>query len=241
MTTQRILLHSLCLCALLLAGGASASTFQPLVDFRSGGAFEPAAGADRLSVAVAGTTMIVEAMTLAGERDGALYWDAVDGYGISGTSYEQDEIEGPEALRIRFTSPIGIDRFLLSDLFLEGRPGQEYAEQGFYSLDGGRSWSHFQAELFHPNGEVELGLPQGTVVNSILFGAPGRTAPRVHHEYSVAGFDPVRVLHRAATPEPGGALLFGAGLALFTGWRRRALTARGAVPAPPGRRLLPSL
>ncbi len=228
MTLPKILARALLV--LLLAGGASASPFRPLVDFRAGGSFQPSGPTDWHHVDLGGVSMIVEAMSLGGGREGTLHWDADDGYGIRGPGYENDEIESPEALRISFSSAIAIERILLSDLFLEVRKGTPYAEQGSYSLDGGSSWTTFWATAPDPNGDAALLLPSGTRVRSILFTAPGRTRSG-SHEFSVAGFDSSS-LRQGTAPEPGAALLFGAGLALLTGWRRGGLTAPAGAGRP---------
>jgi hypothetical protein len=225
MRIERTLLGACC--ALLLAGAAHASPFNPLVDFRTGGVFQPFGATAVHGASWGGYGMVIEAMALDGHgdltHDGRLYWDAEDGFGILGASYEGDEIESPEVLRIHFDRPIFVERFLLSDLYIEGVQG--WREQGSYSLNGGSSWTPFLANGWAPNGEVELAID--AQVEAILFTAPGRTI-RGNHEFSVAGFD-ARRLGPASAPEPGGVLLFGAGLALLSARVRSAVRRRAAA------------
>ena len=228
MRIERTLLGACC--ALLLAGTAGASPFNPLVDFRTGGPFRPSGSTAVHAASWGGYGMVIEAMAPDGHgdltRDGRLYWDGEDGFGIRGASYEDDEIENPEVLRISFDRPIFVERFLLSDLYyMEGPPGRQFVEQGSYSTNGGSSWTPFFADSHTSNGEKELDLAER--LDEILFTAPGRTIGG-NHEFSVAGFDAYRI-GQASAPEPGGVLLFGAGLALLAARVRVGLTRRAAA------------
>jgi hypothetical protein len=222
--------------ALLLAAASGASPFNPLVDFRVGAPFTPTGPTAVWSASWGGYQMTFEAMALDGvgglTPDGRLYWDGEDGFGIRGQGHEDDEIENPEVLRIRFDQTTFIERFLLTDLFVEGT--QAWSERGYYSLNGTGSWTPFFANGWFANGEVELAID--SYVSTILFTSPGRTQ-RGHHEFAVAGFDGRP--GPASAPEPGGALLFGSGLALLSARVRRGLRApaarrpaRAATPSP---------
>jgi hypothetical protein len=198
----------------LLAGAAYATPFAPQVDFRTGGVFVPPGAVDTHTAPAAGTTITIQAYETNGgvlSPAGLIYWDSEDGYGIRALSYEDDEIEFPEVLGISFAATTYVERFLLSDLFIE----DGYTEQGSYSLDGGTSWTNIFADGLHSNGEVELTL--GANIDEILFAAPGIVGNQ-DHEFSVAGFDGrINVV-----PEPGAALVFGVGF-LIVGHRVRGI------------------
>ena len=55
-----------------------------------------------------------------------------DGFGVtSPSSYEADEIEGPEKLFVSFSNPVTLTQFSVSDLFYE----HGYYEMGFYDVE----------------------------------------------------------------------------------------------------------
>ncbi len=192
----------------LLGGAAQATSFAPNVDFRES-AFQPSGAVSSFSATSHGYHVTIETLKLTGGglvSNGRLYWNDEDGYGIIGAGYENDEIELPEVLRISFGSSTYIESALVSDLYLE----RKYAETGKYSLDGGSSWTWFQADGQHSNGEVSI--PLSVWADAILFTAPGKIGKQTH-EFSVAGLELGRG-YSAAAPEPGAALLFGVGLAL---------------------------
>jgi len=203
---------------LLVASSAQAAPFAPVVDFRDSG-FEPPSGADVYSHTASGINFTFEALSLSGAPPivpgGELYWDDIDGFGVKELSYEDDEVEFPEAMRISFGETVQVNRFLISDLFIE----HGYTERGYYSLDDGVNWTAFYADGLHSNGEVELSLG-GIDISEILFTAPGRTNGE-NHEFSVAGVDAFLIDGddgggtTTPAPEPSAAMVFGAGLLLL--------------------------
>jgi hypothetical protein len=213
------------LVVLTLHGVASASPFTPIVDFRTGGVFTPGINTDTHSFSANGVDITIEALRYDGSAyvgDGRVYWDSKDGYGVDGVSYEDDEIEDPEALRISFSQSVIVDRVLITDLFIEGTPS--YIEVGSYSIDGGNIWETILADGLYSNGEVELDM-QSSLVSSILFTAPGRLANGEDHEFSVAGIDFSTTSSQGdpsnSMPEPSGTLLFALGGLLVGGASRR--------------------
>jgi hypothetical protein len=203
--------------AVLVAGSAQAAPFVPVIDFRDS-AFEPPSGADVYSHTAGGIDFTFESLSLSGAplivAGGELYWDSNDGFGVKELSYEDDEVEFPEAMRISFGETVLVERFLISDLFIE----HGYTEQGFYSLDDGANWVAFFANGLHGNGEVELNLG-GINISEILFTAPGVVGSQ-KHEFSVAGVDAFVIKDEGGVggtpaPEPSAAMVFGAGLLLF--------------------------
>ena len=190
---------------LLLAGAAAAST----IDFTDA-AFSGANYQASFSAPVDGYTVTLRAAPT-GAR---LYWDSDDGLGIR-YSYEKDEIEGPERLRILFSTPVYLSSVLLTDVFNEG-----YRERGFYRLNGTGDWIRFKADPSQgpgTNGELELLFDPNTVISSIVFRAPG-WLPLLNqgHEFSVAAIE------ASAVPIPAAAWLLGTGLVGLVVVRRKA-------------------
>jgi hypothetical protein len=212
----------LALSVLLIGGAAKAAPFEPMIDLRDS-QWIPGAGVSSYFNSQDGYDLTLESLRFGGGSlvgAGFLAWDDDDGYGIYGVAsgYDADEIEASEVLRITFGTSTYVERVLVTDLYLE----RGYAEQGRYSVNGGGSWTWFQADGQHNNGEIELSV--NAWANSILFNAPGRVGTQ-GHEFSVAGLDLNYGSYDAAAPEPGAALLFGVGLALL---RRRAARLRCA-------------
>jgi len=99
----------------LIAGTAAAAT----VDFRDAAIFGGPGGANyktTFSAPIDGYTVTLTARPTTGAR---LWWDSTDGMGIR-YSYESDEIEGRERLKIGFSTPVSLSSVLLTDLFNEG-------------------------------------------------------------------------------------------------------------------------
>ncbi len=194
------------------AATAEAVPFTPRIDFRSGD-FASGNGLGTLTASASGYSFELHALA---EFDGvwttraALSWSSQDGFGIKSRSYEDDEIEGNELLRLEFTAPVFLERVLVTDLFWE-----RVKEVGSLSLDGGANWIDFYADGRTNNGVVAV--PLNAEVKSVLFSAAGKSG-RGNHEFSLAGFDARQIAH---SPEPGAGLLLSAGLIALARLRRR--------------------
>jgi hypothetical protein len=206
-------------CALIaaLATAAPRAAEASFIDFRTP-AFSTADNDPSFSTIVDGIGLQFDPIP----QSARLYWDSTDGFGVR-YSYEEDEIEGTERLKITFTTgPVYLLAVSLTDLFREGSPA--YWETGEYSINGG-AWISFvqndPTQLPSPvsNGEFEL-LVNATGVSTIKFRAPGKimvNGKEQNHEYSVAG-----VTLATPVPEPGTLVLLLAGtVGVFSGHRRR--------------------
>lgn len=198
---------------LAIAGTASATS----IDFRSPD-FGPGAGQVHHSVLYAGYSFSLDALNIADMgHDGSLHWDRHDGFGISGSGWEGDEIELPEVLRLSFGETLYLESLVVTDLYVEG--SGPHAERGFYSLDDGSSWHEFLADGVHHNGQLTV-LVNDTA-DSVLLTSPGREPgpPSRRHEFSLAGVDVQRPPAVApVVPEPSTALLYA--LSVFSVARR---------------------
>ncbi|NPV04891.1 MAG: VPLPA-CTERM sorting domain-containing protein [Syntrophaceae bacterium] len=190
---------------LFMAGTATAST----VDFRTS-AFSGAMNQPTFAAGIGGNTVTLTALPT-GAR---IWWDSTDGLGVR-YSYENDEIEGVERLRIGFAAPVQLSSVLLTDLFNESG----YLERGAYQLNGTGAWISFQAlpdQTPGTNGELMLMIDSSVPVSSITFRAPG-WLPLLNqrHEFSVAKME------TAPVPIPGAVWLLGTGLLGLAAIRRR--------------------
>ncbi len=155
-------------------------------------------------------------------QDAVLWWDKKDGFGVtSPSSYEADEIEGPEKLFVSFTKPVTLAQFSVSDLFYE----HGYYEKGFYDVEDQGNKQEFLATKGALNGERSVDV--GQQLSLISFSSLGRVGSQ-NHEFSLMGlnFD-----YReggetpSAVPVPAAAWLFASGLAgLVSFSRQRKIT-----------------
>jgi len=186
------------------------------VNFTASG-FNPGENSSSITRNLGGYQVTVEVVAPVGA---SLFWSGVghpdayrflDGFGINGgpLSYQADEIEGPEILRVRFATPVNLYSIQLTNLFVEGSPS--YLEQGFYSLNGSAPVA-FLADPNQRAGSVNDGLRiltgfSPSSVSQIDFTAPGRINGQ-SHEFSLAGLD----IGFAVLPGPATLLLLGMGL-----------------------------
>lgn len=190
----------------------STGAFALSVDFANS-SFASESGEQSFSFNMGAVTVTVGAFDTNSNTAPYLTWYAEDGFGVHGSgSYEIDEIETPEQLRISFSSEVLLTNFYLTDLFIESRTSQ-YAENGQYAINGG-AWINFFADTAGGNGAKTLQID--TVINSIWFTALGKTNGQ-DHEFSVKGFE------IASVPEPAPLLLLGTGLIGLAGLGRKRL------------------
>lgn len=153
-------------------------------------------------------------------QDAVLWWDKKDGFGVtSPSSYEADEIEGPEKLFVSFSKPVTLAQFSVSDLFYE----HGYYEMGFYDVEDQGNKQGFLATKGAVNGERSVDVNQQ--LSLISFSSLGRVEWQ-HHEFSLRGLnfdyldEPI-----SAVPVPAAAWLFASGFAgLVSFSRQRKIT-----------------
>ena len=145
-------------------------------------------------------------------QDAVLWWDNKDGFGVtSPSSYEADEIEGPEKLYVSFSKPVKLTQFSVSDLFYENG----YYEMGFYDVGDQGNKQGFLATKNAANGERSVDLNQD--LSLISFSSLGRVEWQ-HHEFSLRGLEFEAV---PAVPVPAAAWLFASGLAGLASFGRK--------------------
>ena len=130
--------------------------------------------------------------------EATLYQDAEDGLGVR-YSYETDEIETVEQLRITFAGGMSLTGVWITDLFqlTDGVTG----EVGQVVINGGPTFA-FNGNLSdQANGEQFVSFGGPVIVNTAWFNTTGS---QTNNEFSVAGF--------TAVPEPTTMLLLGLGL-----------------------------
>ncbi len=209
------LLISLVLATLVF--GFSRASFASMIDFRSG----PWVSADGLTsfshmFTVGELAGIIVELT-PGPDTAELWQDSVDGLGVQ-HSYEDDEIEGVERLRISFSSTVKLNSIYIADLFKEGGWWWGYLETGFYSLNDTNTWIEFEADpsefIGSTNGELTIDV-SSALVNSIMFKAPGIFEYDGHyqnHEFAVQKLDISLASTSEPIPEPTTIALLGIGL-----------------------------
>jgi hypothetical protein len=207
-----------CCCPVLFfhAGftSAQATSYSPTIDFRDD---NPWSGANH-QTSFSGSQSGIGLTAIPTPSPATLWWDDRDGLGIR-HSYEDDEIESDEILRVVFDRVVLLAAIYLSDLFVEEGDDDEYAEKGSYSINGG-AWVHFDAESLPGNnrGNGERRISFGTPIDDVRtveFTAPGRIGHQ-NHEFALMGFD----AEINPVPEPSTALLLSLGL-LMVGARAR--------------------
>jgi len=203
---------------LLILGFCNESGAVPL-DFRSS-VFSSANGSPSFYYGPAGLT--IYAMPVGAK----LYQDTMDGFGVNSlnnsSTYEWDEIEGVEYLKLHFNAPRILNSLLITDLFYEtsNNGSYSYKEEGQYSFDNA-SWVTFYADMSQTpspdtNGELPISFSSSPVISDIYFRAQGWRYNKLEdHEFSVARVDVTHV------PEPATILLIGSGFIVLAQVRKR--------------------
>ncbi len=203
---------------LLLTTGVQAAVISftddgpaPVLDF------SPALGLPSFTIDIGGVDLTLTPGPPDPVFQPSLWWDNIDGFGVQ-YSYEEDEIEGSEYLRLSFSKPFVLDTIYIADLFNENG----YTERGFYQLDGGNTVAFLAAADQNlgeagDNGELAL-IIGGVTVESILFTAPGliNVAGQLqNHEFALQG------IAGSPVPVPPAMLLLGSGLLGLAAVRRK--------------------
>jgi hypothetical protein len=202
-------------CLVAFATGAHALPFAPQIDFRDSNPWSGANNQASFNGSQAGVSLSLDP----NPNPATLWWDNKDGLGVR-RSYENDEIESDEILKVSFDMPVELTAIYISDLFHE----RGYFEEGSYSINGA-TWVDFDASSLpgsNDNGErmISFANPVGDV-SYVEFTAPGRINGE-NHEFALMGFDViVHVPDPIPVPEPGTGLLLGLGLVLFGAGARR--------------------
>jgi hypothetical protein len=203
---HRVPVFLLTLC--LFAASAEATSFSPDIDFRDDAIWPDV---DR-ETHFTGTQADITLTLWATPSPAKLWQDDRDGIGIR-RSYEDDEIEAEEILKVRFQEKVFLSAIYVADLFFE----RGYSETGHYRIDDG-AWVEIDA-LSLPgtgrNGEHVIAFDSPVpLVDRIEFRALGRVGKQ-NHEYALMGFDATPV------PEPSTAALLGLGLVALAARPRR--------------------
>lgn len=171
-------------------GGSSSLTNVPIeetctstfVDIRAQAPFADALSKTSFTTTMDGLEITLEAQPQ--EQGATLWWDSVGGFGVQ-FSYEQDEIEGPEILKLRFLQAVSLSKIFITKLYNENG----YLERGAYEINENGSAVAFTASEDQvrdsTNGELAL-VVEVDDVNSISFTAPG-TINEENHEFAVQG------------------------------------------------------
>jgi len=207
--------------ALAAAGGAWADT----IDLTSPSLGSIYGGAGSFSVlSASGVTVTFSALPPGATFTYNVGSGGNDGLGIQ-HSYEFDEIERPESLRISFSAPVLLEGFVLTDLFRESRNGNWYNERGTYSINDGP-----EVQFTAPNSNLPFPTTNGVLavdVNALFVGSAVLTAPGIvnmgsysqDHDFSVAQVS--FAVSPIPEPQAYAMLLAGLGLLGFEARRRR--------------------
>ena len=125
---------------------AHATTYAPQVDFRDGSFWSDANEEHSYSGSQSGVDLTISAAP----SEATLWWDDKDGLGIR-FSYENDEVESDEILRISFHDEVTLLAIYISDLFVE----DGYAEKGSYRINDGA----LSVEVHQYNGARQIAAP----------------------------------------------------------------------------------
>ena len=171
------------------------------IDFRTA---EWGAGNRENSITVDDTTVQV-----LNPRDGKLWWDSRDGFGIRGG--ENDEIDGSERLMVDFGSDMNLEGVWITDLFDAPDGTRRRGEIGWLKVFFGDGDKRFdEREVFFGmdsdplNGEQFVSFDVDWDVSWVTFGA----SRKMGNEFSVAGFE----VGSVAVPAPTTLALLGLGL-----------------------------
>ena len=178
----------------MLVAIAHAMPYAPQIDFRDGSFWSDANEEHSYSGSQSGVDLTISAAP----GEATLWWDDKDGLGIR-FSYENDEVESEEILRISFHDEIALLAIYISDLFVE----DGYAEKGSYRINDG-AWVHFDAMSIpgsNDNGERLIAFgPPIHAVDSIEFSAPGKINHNENHEFALMAFDRAEAREAPSSP-----------------------------------------
>ena len=210
MKTRNVCIFTVITVLVLLTAGPAMAYYIDFTSFAVPNVNNQLANAYYTEVLPSGLTITF----MSSNRNGVLWWDSTDGFGIAGNGYEQDEVEQPEVLSVQFNKTIHITSFTISDLFIENG----YAEIGWWGLNGlFTSPTYYTAfQQFQDDGTGLYTLSINAEISSrIYFSAPGLSIAGQNHEFSLAGVEITPV------PLPGALWLLGSGLICLLGLRKK--------------------